>query len=336
MRKNKFFNISDYRGSEFNQIERLINTKCKDFISNQSNWKLIESKNNNYKFIVDPHSFLKQLMASLLSLPWLRGNDLVDLTFKIDVKRKSIELTIISEDANNSIDSVLGYNHRKISLLHYFAKKKTYSNNIELVFNIICQITTEVIDKYEIERQNNNVITISNLKNNLPILVLNSSLNDFLKKVSSHIEPIIVSHMVTLIRHYEESVQVYESINFKLDSKNFFKEEQSEINHIIKIIPIYYSYIQFVEFSIINMLSHISDKNFVAFYQVYNEFEKLGFFISAGEKFLFETLQETNALLSDQINLTAQLIQRLASVESKLDYANFLNTMNTIKNLIRE
>ena len=84
------------------------------------------------------------------------------------------------------------------------------------------------------------------------------------------------------------------------------------------------------------MISYLIDKNLVSFYKIYNEYEKLGFFIGAGEKVIINTLQETNALISKEINLSAKLIQKLSSIESKIDYSNFLSTINTIKYFTRE
>ena len=336
MERQKLFSVSDYKGYEFNQIEDLINSKFKYFISNQSNWKLIESNINNFKFIVNPHSLIKQFMTFMSSAPWLSGNELVNVTFNINTISKEIELKIISEDAKNSFDKLIGFNHRKFSILNLFVKRKAYSKNIEFVFTNLCEITQEVIDKYESERQNENIELINNFRNKIPSLTHNKYLSQLLNKVNGNIESKIISHMVILINHYNESVSKYDSIKLKIESSSFYKEEQSEIDYTIKIIPIYNKYIQFVEFSLKTMISYLEEKNLVAFYQIYNEYEKLGFFITAGEKVIIKTLQETNELISVQINLSVQLIQKLSIIESKIDYSNFLNTINTIKNLTRK
>ena len=336
MERQKFISTSDYKGYDFYPIKELINLKFNDFILNQSNWKSIESNLNNHKFIINPHSKLKQFITFMSSAPWFSGNELVDLTIHLNSKSKNIELKIISEDSKNSFDKLIGFNYRQLNILSLFVKRKTYANNIEYVFMILFKIAEEAINFYEVKRQNENLELINKFIKDTPALIPNKSLDELLNKVDGNIESKIISQMLILINNYDDCVSKYHNITLKLGSSNFHKEEQLEIDHIIKVIPIYYNYIQFLEFSIKTMISYLIDKNLVSFYKIYNEYEKLGFFIGAGEKVIINTLQETNALISKEINLSAKLIQKLSSIESKIDYSNFLSTINTIKYFTRE
>ena len=246
MERQKFISTSDYKGYDFYPIKELINLKFNDFILNQSNWKSIESNLNNHKFIINPHSKLKQFITFMSSAPWFSGNELVDLTIHLNSKSKNIELKIISEDSKNSFDKLIGFNYRQLNILSLFVKRKTYANNIEYVFMILFKIAEEAINFYEVKRQNENLELINKFIKDTPALIPNKSLDELLNKVDGNIESKIISQMLILINNYDDCVNKYHNITLKLGSNNFHKEEQLEIDHIIKVIPIYYNYIQFL------------------------------------------------------------------------------------------
>jgi hypothetical protein len=335
MEEVKSFNISEYKGNEYIELENLIDSQFSELIKNQTQWKIVEVKDKSYNFINNPHSLFKQLLNSLLNIPWLEGNELVTVSFKTDKENRKVALRLKSEDMTNTFDKIIGVNHRRFNIFGFWFQRKKNSRNITDVYSKFSDLAEVIIKAYEKERQNKNIELINSTLNSIPVLVVNKNLSLMLKNVQTNFDHKIISNIVTLISHYNESVNYFQSIFSKLTSQDFHKEEQHDIDFTLKLLPIYVKKIELFENSILNMINCLEENDLTSFYQIYNEFEKLGFFISAGEKTIINSIKNTNQLITEQINLSITVAEKLSKIQSQFNYLNFLTTLNTIKTLIK-
>lgn len=214
-------------------------------------------------------------------------------------------------------------------------------------------IKTEIPKKYseflkstENQRQKNNLQVINSLKANTSILDVNTELTSSLKDIQNKLEPSQLPNILKILSYYKEQISNHNILIGDLNSVDFHKVPDTEIESTTKGLEIYGSLIGLLEASIISMFKCAKEGDLIEFYEFYNNFEGMGLFMTTGEKAVIQGINDINInlnyvvagigiLAKGMYNMSSQLSamsSQLADIKSGIDVNNAIAAVNAYQN----
>lgn len=233
----------------------------------------------------------------------------------------------------------------KLKIRLFGKDKQPIINNgrIQKRFEII---KTEIPKNYsaflkatENQRQQNNIQIINALKANTSKLIVNTELTSSLKDIQNNLEQGQLPNMLKILAYYKEQVSNHNILIGDLNSVDFHKVADNEIESTTKRLEIYGSLVGLLEASILSMFKYAKEGDLIEFYEFYNNFESMGLFMTTSEKAVIQGINDINnnlnkvvagigILATGMFNISSQL----ADVKSGIDVNNAIAAVNAYQN----
>jgi len=214
-------------------------------------------------------------------------------------------------------------------------------------------IKTEIPKRYgaflksiENQRQNSNIQVINTLKANTNALIVNTELTSALKDIQNNLEQSQLPNTLKILGYYKEQVSNHNILIGDLNSVDFHKVPDTEIESTTKGLEIYGTLVGLLEASILSMFKCAKEGDLIEFYEFYNNFESMGLFMTTGEKAVIQGINDINnnlnsvvagigILATGMFNMSSQLSamsSQLADIKSGIDVNNAIAAVNAYQN----
>lgn len=222
--------------------------------------------------------------------------------------------------------------------------------NVATVIDFIGPKLQDFITVKESSRQENNLATVDSLKKSTSYIEINENLTKELKEIQSKIETSQLPNILKILSYYKEQVTNHNILIEDVNSVDFYKVRDSEIESTTKGLEIYGSLVGLLEVCILSMFKCAKDNDLIEFYEFYNNFESMGLFMSTGEKAVIKGISDINNNLNSVVaginvlaigmyNMSNQITQmsnqissQLASIKSGVDINNAIAAVNAYQN----
>tara|TARA_B110000977_G_scaffold38817_1_gene52120 strand:+ start:1086 stop:2051 length:966 start_codon:yes stop_codon:yes gene_type:complete len=214
--------------------------------------------------------------------------------------------------------------------------------NVSTVIDFIGPKLQAFITEKESNRQNSNLAIVNSLKENNIVIEVNNDLTTKLKELQGKLEPSQIPNILKILNYYKEQVSNHNILIEDLNSVDFHKVPDNEIESISKGLEIYSSLVGLLEGSIILMFKCAKEADLIEFYEFYNNFESMGLFMTTGEKAVIQGINDINnnlkslvagieILASGMFNMNRQLSvmsSQLADLKSGINVNNAIAAVN--------
>lgn len=222
--------------------------------------------------------------------------------------------------------------------------------NVSTVIDFIGPKLQAFLFEKESSRQESNLSTINSLKEITSIIQFNDGLITELKESQGKLEKSQIPNILKIIGYYKEQVTNHNILIVDLNSVEFHKVPDNEIESTTKGLEIYGSLIRLLETSILAMLKNAKDDDLIEFYEFYNNFEGMGLFMTTGEKAVIQGISDINTNLnsvvaginilargmynmSNQLSImSSQISSQLSEIKSGVDVNNAIAAVNAYQN----
>jgi len=214
--------------------------------------------------------------------------------------------------------------------------------NVSTVIDFIGPKLQAFITEKESNRQNSNLAIVNSLKENNIVIEVNNDLTTKLKELQGKLEPSQIPNILKILNYYKEQVSNHNILIEDLNSVDFHKVPDNEIESISKGLEIYSSLVGLLEGSILLMFKCAKEADLIEFYEFYNNFESMGLFMTTGEKAVIQGINDINnnlkslvagieILASGMFNMNRQLSamsSQLADLKSGINVNNAIAAVN--------
>ena len=243
------------------------------------------------------------------------------------------------------------FENNSLLLRAYTENDQLYSwgkleTNVATVIDFIGPKLQSFISEKESNRQESNLATVTSLKENNAVIEVNTGLTTELKELQGKLEQSQLPNILKILSYYKEQVTNHNILIGDLNSVDFHKVPDTEIESTTKGLEIYGSLIGLLEASILSMFKCAKEGDLIEFYEFYNNFESMGLFMTTGEKAVIQGINDINnnltsvvagigILATGMFNMSSQLSamsSQLADIKSGIDVNNAIAAVNAYQN----
>jgi hypothetical protein len=326
--------VRDIGNLNENQIVKLkleISKRVLNEIENKKKWKLLNKERNSCIFVVQPHNTFWQFINAFSNIPFIRGNELVIIEVDFDIKYEYLKIKFLCEDWKEN--KFYKYNlFRKLPGYHDFIwisikniRFKRILKELDSLTNNIVNQSIEQLKEYKFEK---NERAIQKLKKQLKFPKGSFELLQKLEGSRYLIESSYIGNLVKLNSYYISCFESCREIKDELFDGNFLEVDQEEFDFKVDLLPIQIEHINFLENSIKILVESIINDNRVTFFSIYNEFERAGFFISAGERKIISSIEASTEVIEEHLKISSELVSKLGQIDERLKYSNYLQLVH--------